>query len=139
MRKQDRALMPSEFASQSANTQERPRCYSAYEHAALHTKSPQQSPIPPSKNSQSSSVALPLDVSIETILSVVFICVGLVLGAEELKPISWRVWAGKTERESGGGGPFQGLEDRLGFVDIRVGPPAIGRRAGLASSLHLHA
>ena len=51
----------------------------------------------------------------------VFICVGLVLGAEELKPIIWRVWAGKAERESGGGGPFQGLEDRLGFVDIRVG------------------
>lgn len=49
------------------------------------------------------------------------ICVGLVVGAEELKPITWRVWAGKVERESGGGGPFQGLEDRLGFVDIRVG------------------
>ena len=48
------------------------------------------------------------------------ICVGLVVGAEELKPITWRVWAGKVERESGGGGPFQGLEDRLGFVDIRV-------------------
>ena len=51
----------------------------------------------------------------------VSICIGLVLGAEELKPINWRVWAGKVERESGGGGPFQGLEDRLGFVDIRVG------------------
>ncbi len=49
------------------------------------------------------------------------ICVGLVVGAEDLKPITWRVWAGKVERESGGGGPFQGLEDRLGFVDIRVG------------------
>ena len=87
------------------------RCYSAYEHSALQTTSPQ---------SQSPSVGLPLDISIETILSVVSICVGLVLGAEELKPISWRVWAGKVERESGGGGPFQGLEDRLGFVDIRV-------------------
>ena len=139
MRKQDRALMPSGFASQGADIQERPRCYSAYEHAAFHTKFPQQSPMPSSKSFQSTSVALPLDVSIETILSVVFICVGLVLAAEELKPISWRVWAGKTEGEGGGGGPFQGLEDRLGFVDIRVGPPAIGRRAGLGSSLHLHA
>ena len=140
MRKQHRVPMPSNFSSQSAdNVPQIPRCYSAYEHAALHTKSPQQSSVPSSKNSQSPSVALPLDVSIETILSVVFICIGLVLGAEELKPISWRVWAGNTERESGGGGPFQGLEDRLGFVDIRVGPPAIGRRAGLASSLHLHA
>ena len=89
------------------------RCYSAYEHSALQAISP---------HSQSPSVGLPLDISIETILSVVSICVGLVLGAEELKPISWRVWAGKAERESGGGGPFQGLEDRLGFVDIRVGP-----------------
>ncbi|KAF6234402.1 hypothetical protein HO173_007435 [Letharia columbiana] len=78
-------------------------CYSAYEHSALHL-----------------AAGLPLDISIETVLSVVFICVGLVLGAEELKPISWRVWAGRAERESGGGGPFQGLEDRLGFVDIRV-------------------
>ena len=42
------------------------------------------------------------------------------MGAEELKPIKWRVWGGKVERESGGGGPFQGLEERLGFVDIRV-------------------
>ena len=50
------------------------------------------------------------------------ICVGLVVGAEDLKPITWRVWAGNVERESGGGGPFQGLENRLGFVDIRVGP-----------------
>ena len=41
-------------------------------------------------------------------------------GAEELKPISWRVWAGKVERESGGGGPYQGLEERMGFVDIRA-------------------
>lgn len=45
---------------------------------------------------------------------------GLVLGAEDLKPISWRVWAGQVEREGGGAGPFQGLEDRVGFVDIRV-------------------
>lgn len=62
------------------------------------------------------------------------ICVGLVVGAEDLKPITWRVWAGNVERESGGGGPFQGLEDRLGFVDIRVcpttgvGEPDLGMR-----------
>ena len=72
---------------------------------------------------QSPSIGLPLDISIETILSVIFICVGLVVGAEELKPINWKVWAGKAERESGEGGPFQGLEDRFGFVDIRVRLP----------------
>lgn len=46
---------------------------------------------------------------------------GSVLGSEELKPISWRVWAGKVEREQGGAGPFAGLEDRWGFMDVRVG------------------
>ena len=49
-----------------------------------------------------------------------FICTGLVLGAEELKPVQWRVWAGKIEREGGDAGPFLGLEERVGFVDIRV-------------------
>ena len=48
------------------------------------------------------------------------ICFGLVLRAEALKPISWRVWAGKAERESGGERPYQGLEERIGFVDIRA-------------------
>ena len=66
--------------------------------------------------------SLPLDISLEVVISVIMICVGLVVGAEDLKPITWRVWAGNVERESGGGGPFQGLEDRLGFVDIRVSP-----------------
>ena len=97
------------------------RCYSAYEHSALHAISSHQSTVASSSALQSPSVALPLDISIETIFSVVLICVGLVLGAEELKPIKWRVWADKVERESGGGGPFQGLEDRFSFVDIRVG------------------
>lgn len=46
------------------------------------------------------------------------ICVGLVAGAEPLAPIAWRVWAGKAERE--GGGAYAGLEERGGFVDIRV-------------------
>lgn len=44
------------------------------------------------------------------------------LGAEELKPVSWRVWAGKIQRETGRAGPFEGLEDRVGFIDIRVSP-----------------
>lgn len=82
---------------------------------------PQSSTLGSTASSPSSAAAsLPLDISLETIISVAFICVGLVLGAEELKPITWRVWAGKAERESGGGGPFQGLEERQGFVDIRV-------------------
>ncbi|KAI4125625.1 MAG: hypothetical protein LQ338_004152 [Usnochroma carphineum] len=81
-------------------------CYSAYEHASLYA---------------SASSQFPLDISLETIISVILICVGLVLGAERLKPITWRVWAGQVERETrGGGGPFQGLEDRVGFMNIRA-------------------
>jgi hypothetical protein len=61
------------------------------------------------------------------------ICLGLVLGTPELRPVEWRVWAGKIEREgekgfSSGdgqvdkdymGNPFRVLESRPGFVDIR--------------------
>ena len=42
---------------------------------------------------------------------------------EDLQPISWRVWAGKVEREGkrmGRVNPWAGLEERVGFVDIRV-------------------
>ena len=48
------------------------------------------------------------------------LCLGLVAGAERLKPISWNVWAGNIEKEGGGGNPFLGLEERAGFLDIRV-------------------
>ena len=64
------------------------------------------------------------------------------MGAEQLKPISWRVWAGDIEREKGlggkeksdkeilgemGKGRSEGFEwlgegGRRGFVDIRVSP-----------------
>ena len=96
-------------------------CYSAYEHSTLISlSSSRPSSSAPAAAQNIRSANLPLDISLETVISVVFICAGLVYGAEELKPISWRVWAGIAERESGGGGPYQGLEDRLGFVDIRV-------------------
>jgi hypothetical protein len=59
--------------------------------------------------------------------------VGLVLGTPELRPIQWRVWAGKIEREGEKGfmngdgqtdkdyvgNPFKVLESRPGFIDIR--------------------
>lgn len=77
--------------------------------------------------------SLPIDISVETIVAVFTICLGLVLGTPELRPIQWRVWAGKIEREgekgftdSSGevakdyvGNPFRLLESRPGFVDIR--------------------
>ena len=62
---------------------------------------------------------LPLDIKLETIISVSLACFGIVLGAEALKPISWSTWAGNIEKE-GAMNPYQGLEERVGFVDIRA-------------------
>ena len=56
-------------------------------------------------------------------VSIVLLCLGLVAGADRLKPISWNVWAGNIEREGGGGNPYKGLEERAGFSDIRVCEP----------------
>jgi len=67
-----------------------------------------------------SSSSLPLDIQIETVVSIMLLCLGLVAGAERLKPISWNVWAGNIEKEGGGGNPFLGLEERAGFLDIRA-------------------
>ena len=44
---------------------------------------------------------LPLDIKLETIISVSLACFGIVLGAEALKPISWSTWAGNIEKEGG--------------------------------------
>ncbi|EPE36246.1 hypothetical protein GLAREA_05584 [Glarea lozoyensis ATCC 20868] len=107
-------------------------CYSAHEHSALLSGS---AAAISSLTAQTAPVtaALPLDISIETIVAVFTICLGLVLGTPELRPIQWRVWAGKIEREgeygfmNGDGevdkdfvgNPFRVLESRPGFVDIR--------------------
>lgn len=78
-------------------------------------------------------MSLPIDITIETIVATFVVCLGLVLGTPRLRPIRWRVWAGKIEREgeagftnSSGeverdyvGNPFRLLESRPGFVDIR--------------------
>lgn len=63
----------------------------------------------------------------------VVVCLGLILRAPDLRPIQWRVWAGKIQKENGGGdvagrgvsgngytsNPFDILESRPSFVDIR--------------------
>ena len=69
----------------------------------------------------------------ETLVAVLMLCVGIVLGSEELKPIRWRVWAGKLEKEKSAktqsvngdplgprGNPYAALEQRQGFLDIRA-------------------
>lgn len=45
---------------------------------------------------------------------------GIVLGGgrEQLRPIALRAWAGRLERDKGAG-PFNMLEERLGFLDVR--------------------
>ena len=77
--------------------------------------------------------SLPLDISIETVVALLILSLGLVLGTPALRPIQWRVWAGKIEREGAEGftdadgeierdyigNPFKILETRPGFVDIR--------------------
>ncbi|KAJ5578020.1 uncharacterized protein N7459_006984 [Penicillium hispanicum] len=83
--------------------------YSAHEHTVL------------SSNSRLAAAStLPQDIIAETLAAVVVVSVGLVLGAEKLKPISWRDWAGEIERDGGARNPYLGLEERYGFWDIRA-------------------
>jgi hypothetical protein len=65
------------------------------------------------------NAALPLDIKLETLASVFLACFGLVLGSDSLKPISWHAWAGQIEKD-GAPNPFRGLEERVGFMDIRA-------------------
>ncbi|PGH28555.1 hypothetical protein GX50_08707 [[Emmonsia] crescens] len=77
--------------------------YSAHEHSILY----------------GSVHSVPLDITLETLVAIIFVTVGLVLGSEKLRPISWSVWAGEIEKEGGARNPFRGFEDRIGFWDVR--------------------
>ncbi|KAI1436578.1 magnesium transporter [Xylaria sp. CBS 124048] len=107
-------------------------CYSAHEHSTL--QSHRAAVLSPLTLAQSGTTAsLPIDITIETIVATFIICLGLVSGTSQLRPVNWRVWAGKIEQEgeagfknSSGeiekdymGNPFRLLESRPGFVDIR--------------------
>ncbi|KAL7628154.1 hypothetical protein AAE478_002352 [Parahypoxylon ruwenzoriense] len=107
-------------------------CYSAYEHSVLQThRAASLSSLTTSHSG--ATTTLPIDITIETIIATFIVCLGMVLSTSKLRPIQWRVWAGKIEREgeagflsSSGevekdyvGNPFQLLESRPGFVDIR--------------------
>lgn len=141
----------SPVVSVEKNTNPLCSAYSAHEHSALTSHlltttttttttagAATGSSSPPSPPPTS----LPLDIVLETLISLFALCVGLVLGAPALKPIAWRVWAadvdhgavkkasdvgGQTteadawETKEGDGG-FGWLErgGRKGFVDIRV-------------------
>lgn len=86
-----------------------------------------------SQANQLATGSLPLDIRIETIVATLVVCIGLVLGSPTLRPVQWHVWAGKIERDGAAGftdgagevdkdyrgNPYQFLEARQGFVDIR--------------------
>lgn len=105
------------------------RCYSAQEHSALQSLRATSAAL----HSAQASTSLPVDISIETVVGLFVTVLGLVADTPKLRPIQWRVWAGKVEREgeqgflkSSGevekdfvGNPFRVLEKRPGFVDIR--------------------
>ncbi|KAK2750510.1 hypothetical protein FQN55_002110 [Onygenales sp. PD_40] len=77
--------------------------YSAHEHSILY----------------GSAHSIPLDITLETLVAILFVTLGLVLGSEKLRPISWSVWAGEIEKNGGVGNPFRGFEERPGFWDVR--------------------
>jgi len=93
--------------------------YSAHEHTVLLQTLSLSSSSPQSQATLPTSI--PLDITIETLISVLLLAVGIVLSAEPLKPISWRVWAGQIEKEGKSlNHPYKGLEERSGFLDIRA-------------------
>ncbi|KAJ5682219.1 hypothetical protein N7462_005384 [Penicillium macrosclerotiorum] len=79
--------------------------YSAHEHTVLFS---------------ARIATLPHDIIVETLVAVVVVSVGLVLGADKLKPVGWRDWAGEIERDGGARNPYLGLEERYGFWDVRA-------------------
>ncbi|KAM3446904.1 hypothetical protein MY3296_009238 [Beauveria thailandica] len=103
-------------------------CYSAQEHTTLSSALAKHA-----LTHQHPSNYLPIDISIEAIISTLIVCFGLVSGSQTLRPIQWNVWAGKIEREGDAGflngsgevekdsrgSPFTFLDSRPGFVDIR--------------------
>jgi membrane magnesium transporter 1 len=97
-----------------ANNSPSHSAYSTHEFTALSSRR--------SSSPTKSSTTLPVDIQVETIIAVGLACLGLVLGSPSLKPISWSTWAGKIEKgdKEAGFNPFAGLEERVGFMDIRV-------------------
>jgi len=91
---------------------------------------PRNPNIPTTGSRNTSSNDLPLDITLETLISVSLLCIGIVLGSQDFKPIQWREWAGTTEREKQkdinnldqgiGGNPYKALDERAGFLDIRA-------------------
>ncbi|RAK72928.1 membrane magnesium transporter family protein [Aspergillus fijiensis CBS 313.89] len=96
--------------------------YSAHEHTLLtsSTSSSRLNPLHSTTTTTTTTTHLPPDIIIEALVSLIVVSVGLVLGTEKLKPISWSEWAGQIEREGKGRHPYRRLEERYGFWDVRA-------------------
>lgn len=90
---------------------------------------------------------IPLDITIQTLLSTSLLLACTIFSSPPLRPIRWNEWAGRIEREGwdpafhtdisgepagkrqigGAGNPYRMLEERRGFWDVR------GSRAEFAS------
>ncbi|CAD0113491.1 unnamed protein product [Aureobasidium uvarum] len=105
--------------------------HAAHEHSTLATLAG-SSAVSPVHSYLIPTIDLPLDITLETLTAVLLLCVGIVIGSPELKPIQWRVWAGKLEKDKVSknqsingdplgprGNPYAALEQRQGFLDIR--------------------
>lgn len=101
--------------------------YSSYEHSASHTS-------PAALAANPSLAQLPTDIVIELLFAVALLCIGIVLASPDLRPIQWSVWAEQIERDDRRPkdrraykedgqlvvNPYRWLEERRGFVDVRV-------------------
>ncbi|KAK6530641.1 hypothetical protein TWF281_007480 [Arthrobotrys megalospora] len=107
-------------------------CYSAHEHSLLSTTAttppttPSSSSSPSTPGTPTTGSSLPLDITLETLISVSLLLVGIISSGWELKPISLRNYAGGVESgrvlvdgQVKRGGLFGGLEERPGFLDVR--------------------
>ncbi|KAG5990689.1 hypothetical protein E4U52_004347 [Claviceps spartinae] len=102
--------------------------YSAYEHSAI-TPTLTASAL----GTRQTTVALPIDIRLQTIFATLLICFGLVIASENLRPIRWHVWAGNFGRQGRAAlsnesrrldpnfleCPFTMLESRPAFLNIR--------------------
>jgi hypothetical protein len=77
--------------------------YSAHEHTAAFAHTP-----------------LPLDISVELLVSILLLSAGIVAVSPQLKPIQWAKWAGKIEREGRHG---EGKWTREGEEILSEGDP----------------
>ncbi|KAJ4296541.1 hypothetical protein N0V90_006586 [Kalmusia sp. IMI 367209] len=87
--------------------------YSSHEHTATFAHTP-----------------LPLDITIELLVSILVLSVGIVTSSPQLKPIQWAKWGGKIQREGQHG---EGKWTREGEELLSEGDPFafLGLDAGI--------